>query len=135
MSSQYPPTESSVDGVLKFPQSDDKSKYDKFSNQLVDEFGDDIRLVFVYDQSDFRMEFIQEDLIGDDLLPRITKLYRQVTKDFPLKDSELTDTFGEMQCWAALHEDVAVLCFKEPDEDKGIIATVDYNGGFLTAPN
>jgi hypothetical protein len=99
-------------------------------NKLVETTEDELRLVFQYDADSVEIAFLREDLLSQDMVPRVDELHSRakIFETSPVEDTE--DNYGELEANISVYEDAYVLQFIGK-EGQGLVAVADRNGGGL----
>lgn len=103
--------------------------YDAVLDELLTRWGDDTRFVVHSTPDSVDLAYLRDDLIIDDLLPRIDELITRARERVD-KITHLQTIYGELETTITIHADAIVLQFHGPDEE-GLIATMDRTPGVL----
>jgi len=120
-----------IDDLLKKPPQVTPEKYLEFSRMLVEQIEEDLRFACYYNTQETELYIVNRDLIDVDLTSRIRKLHRRALEDFSMTGPAFEEEYGEAQIYVVVHEDVVVLNFRDESGNEGVIATLEYPGGFL----
>jgi hypothetical protein len=98
--------------------------------KLVETARDDLRLVFQYDGDSVDISFLREDLLSEDMVPRVDELFSRakIIDTSPEADTEMV--YGELEANVSVYEDAFVLQFVGK-EGTGLVAVADRNGSGL----
>jgi hypothetical protein len=104
--------------------------YAEMMTKLVDATDDELRLVFQYDSESVDISFLREDLLSEDMVPRVDELHSRskIIETSPTEDTE--SNYGELEANISVYEDAFVLQFIGQEGD-GMVAVADRNGGGL----
>ncbi|MBS3761625.1 hypothetical protein [Halodesulfurarchaeum sp.] len=104
--------------------------YAEMMTQLVDATEDELRLVFQYDSESVDISFLREDLLSEDMVPRVDELHSRskIIETSPTEDTE--SNYGELEANISVYEDTFVLQFIGQEGD-GMVAVADRDGGGL----
>ena len=89
-----------------------------------------LRLVFQYDSESVDIAFLREDLLSEDMVPRVDELHSRakIIETMPTEDT--TSLYGDLESNVSVHEDVFVLHFFGTEGD-GLVAVVDRGDGSI----
>ena len=96
-------------------------------NKLVETTEDELRLVFQYDADSVEIAFLREDLLSEDMVPRVDELHSRskIVETSPTEDTE--SIYGDLEANISVYEDSFVLQFIGQEGD-GLVAVADRNG-------
>lgn len=115
-------------GDMQMIEPDDP--YAELMSKLVESTDDELRLVFQYDTESVNISFLREDLLSQDMVPRVDELYSRskIIETSPEADTE--DIYGELEANISVYEKAFVLQFIG-QEGNGLVAVADRNDGGL----
>ena len=115
-------------GDMQMIEPDDP--YAELMGKLVESTDDELRLVFQYDTESVNISFLREDLLSQDMVPRVDELYSRskIIETSPEADTE--DIYGELEANISVYENAFVLQFIGK-EGTGLVAVADRNDGGL----
>ena len=98
--------------------------------RLVTATRDDLRLVFQYDSESVDIAFLREDLLSEDMVPRVDELHSRakIFETSPVDDTEAN--YGDLEANISVYEDAYVLQFLGRDGE-GLVAVADRSGDGL----
>ena len=99
-------------------------------NKLVETTEDELRLVFQYDAESVEIAFLREDLLSEDMVPRVDELHSRAKIFETSPDADTQANYGELEANISVYEDAYVLQFIGQD-GQGLVAVADRNGGGL----
>ncbi|MFP4529691.1 MAG: hypothetical protein ACLFNC_00210 [Halodesulfurarchaeum sp.] len=104
--------------------------FSELMTKLVEATEDDLRLVFQYDADEVDIAFLRDDLLGEDMVPRVDELHSRakIFETSPVEDTEAG--YGELEANISVYRDAYVLQFIGTGGE-GLVAVADRNGGGL----
>lgn len=98
--------------------------------KLVETTEDELRLVFQYDAENVNINFLREDLLSEDMVPRVDELHSRakILETSPVEDTEAN--YGELEANISVYGDAYVLHFIGQDGE-GMVAVADRTGNGL----
>lgn len=110
-------------------------KYRRITTVLNQRSDGALQLAFKYSPDDIDICYINETLLGKDLLPRIEQLKNRATRHTTTTAETATDAYGDLEMLFAAHTDVFILYFIASSTE-GLIAVLDrtdepLKGGIL----
>ncbi|WP_251344625.1 hypothetical protein [Haloplanus halophilus] len=85
---------------------------------------DALRIVFRYTQDTIDIMYIDEQILNEDLLPRIERLRTRALEIAEMSAATIITAYGELETILATHDD-AIILYLLAGDDEGIIATHD----------
>ncbi len=115
-------------GDMKMIEPDDP--YAELMGKLVETTEDELRLVFQYDSESVDISFLREDLLSEDMVPRVDELHSRskIVETSPTVDTE--SIYGDLEANISVYEDAFVLQFIGQEGD-GLVAVADRDGSGL----
>lgn len=115
-------------GDMKMIEPDDP--YAELMGKLVETTEDELRLVFQYDSESVDISFLREDLLSEDMVPRVDELHSRskIIETSPTEDTE--SIYGDLEANISVYEDAFVLQFIGQEGD-GLVAVADRDGSGL----
>ncbi|MGM0372257.1 MAG: hypothetical protein ACQEQJ_07115 [Halobacteriota archaeon] len=107
---------------------DPEGPYAELMQRLLEATADELRLVFQYDSESVDIAFLREDLLSEDMVPRVDELHSRakIIETMPTEDTQTV--YGDLEANVTVHEDVFVLHFFGTAGD-GLVAVVDRGDG------
>lgn len=100
---------------------DPDERYRKATDHIKTRSGDDLRIVFQYTPDSIDITYLDEELLGDDLLPRLRRLQTRALEMAAETARTANTGHGEAETILAAHEDVIIIYLLD-SEDEGVIA-------------
>ncbi|MFW5937767.1 MAG: hypothetical protein ACOCSN_02385 [Halanaeroarchaeum sp.] len=104
------------------------SPYRALLDDLLATAGDDTRFAIRYENESASLAYLREDLLADDLLPRIDEITECARRTADRPDDHARTAYGDLETTVDVYEDVLVLDFRGPDRE-GIVVAVDRSPG------
>ncbi|MFW6383860.1 MAG: hypothetical protein ACOCZC_00500 [Halodesulfurarchaeum sp.] len=99
-------------------------------NEIVEATEDELRLVFQYDADEVEIAFLREDLLSEDVVPRVDELHSRAKIFETSPDADTQSNYGDLEANVSVYEDVFVLQFIG-QEGTGMVAVADRDGSEL----
>lgn len=112
-------------GDIQMIEPDDP--YAELMSTLIETIDEELRVVFQYDGDGVNISFLRDDLLSEDMVPRVDDLY---SRSKLIETSLVADTesiYGELEANISVYEDTFVLQFVGQN-GKGLVAVADRNG-------
>jgi hypothetical protein len=98
--------------------------------------GDAFRGAVKYDQHDWTMLYVRDDVVTQELRDALDPLAERTRTRDPVVTPDLYDEIGETQAAVELHEKAALIHFRETS-DRGVVVSLDRDiaqglGAFVT---
>lgn len=91
---------------------------------LSGEVADDLRVVFLYDSESVDIAYLREDLLSDDMLPRVDELHARAKHVEMMPTADTQEVYGDLEMFVGIRENAVELHFIGGD-DQGLVATAD----------
>lgn len=85
---------------------------------------DDLRVAFIFGTESVDIAYLREDLLAEDMLPRVSELHQRATAVETMPVEETLDVYGEIEMAVIIREKAVELHFFGSDET-GLVATAD----------
>lgn len=107
-----------------------ESPFAELMTKLVETADEELRLVFRYNSDTVDITFLRDDLLGEDIIPRVDELHSRskIIETSPTEDTEAN--YGELEANISVYEEAFVLQFIGQGGE-GMVAVTDRNGGDL----
>lgn len=104
--------------------------FGELKSKIVESTEDELRLVFQYDAESVDINFLREDLLSQDMVPRVDELHSRakIFETSPANDTEAN--YGDLEANISVYEDAYVLQFIGQDGE-GLVAVADRDGDGL----
>lgn len=102
--------------------------YRTLLDDLLATAGDDTRFAIRYDEESTQLAYLREDLLADDLLPRIDEITDRARSTADRPDANARAAYGDLETTVDVYEDALVLDFRGADHE-GIVVAVDRSPG------
>ncbi|WP_424019640.1 hypothetical protein ACOZ4N_09255 [Halorientalis pallida] len=99
-------------------------QYQELLQLVRDRAGDAFRAAIAYDESDWSVLYIREDVATPDLRDALDPLTERTRIRDPVVTPDLYDEIGETQAAVELHEKAALIHFRETS-DHGVVVSLD----------
>lgn len=100
------------------------AKFRRATEVLKKRSGDDLQFTFRYTPDEIDIYYVNQTLLGKDLLPRLDKLRDRALEMTDTTAATATTAYGDLETLIAAHTDVVIIYFIAPD-DEGLIAVID----------
>lgn len=104
--------------------------YSVLLDELLENDEDDLRLAFVYDSESIDVVYVRDDLLEQDLLPRIDEMRARALDDWVGPSEKTRPQYGDLEMTISVRESVVVLHFLRA-ESSGFVAIADRTGNVL----
>lgn len=101
--------------------------YRRLLEELLANDEEDLRLVFAYDEDSVDLVYVREDLLEEDLLPRVNDEHTRALNAWSQTDGDARQVYGDLEITVAIREAAIVLHFLG-SEREGIVAVADRTG-------